>query len=181
MTKSRQKDRAYLTTTGMGAVADPAGRRLIRLPRLHQAAASEPRQLHPSYGCIALRCAEWKHEWGGYKGDKGRVPFKRLPFHCCAITFTPFEDPVATDDGTVRPLGHQADRDSHQQAVTGPAADSNTVQSSIPTHTRTQCCTHSRGADTHTAHKHSHRRTALITGSVCACVCVRVCVSLAGV
>jgi len=40
--------------------------------------------------------AEWKQEWGGYK-QKQQVPFKRLPFHCCAITFTPFEDPVCTE------------------------------------------------------------------------------------
>jgi peptidyl-prolyl cis-trans isomerase-like protein 2 len=44
--------------------------------------------------------AEWKNEWGGYK-DRSRAPFKRLPFHCCAIAFTPFEDPVCTEEGTV--------------------------------------------------------------------------------
>lgn len=37
---------------------------------------------------------------GGYK-EKRRAPFQRLPFNCCAITFTPFEDPVCTEDGTV--------------------------------------------------------------------------------
>jgi len=30
-----------------------------------------------------------------------RAPFARLPFNCCAINFTPFEDPVCTDDGVV--------------------------------------------------------------------------------
>ena len=29
------------------------------------------------------------------------APFARLPFNCCAINFTPFEDPVCTDDGIV--------------------------------------------------------------------------------
>eukprot|EP00878_Enallax_costatus_P005031 GHUV01005291.1.p1 GENE.GHUV01005291.1~~GHUV01005291.1.p1 ORF type:complete len:453 (+),score=156.64 GHUV01005291.1:285-1643(+) len=43
---------------------------------------------------------EHREEWGGYK-DKKRAPFQRLPFNCCAITFTPFEDPVCTEDGTV--------------------------------------------------------------------------------
>jgi hypothetical protein len=38
---------------------------------------------------------------GGHKGNRAAAPFKRLPFHCCAITFVPFEDPVCTDDGTV--------------------------------------------------------------------------------
>ncbi|KAL6755661.1 hypothetical protein V8C86DRAFT_2672816 [Haematococcus lacustris] len=47
-----------------------------------------------------LTTNEWKYEWGGYK-DKSRAPFKRLPFNCCAIAFTPFEDPVCTAEGTV--------------------------------------------------------------------------------
>lgn len=38
---------------------------------------------------------------GGFKGGKAGAPFKRLPFHCCAINFTPFEDPACTNDGTV--------------------------------------------------------------------------------
>lgn len=37
---------------------------------------------------------EWQNEWGGHK-EKGRTPVKRLPFFCCAISFTPFEDPVS--------------------------------------------------------------------------------------
>lgn len=49
---------------------------------------------------LYLTTTEWKHEWGGFK-DKTRLPFKRLPFHCCAIAFTPFEEPVCTDEGTV--------------------------------------------------------------------------------
>lgn len=47
-----------------------------------------------------LTTTEWREEWGGYK-KKGSVPFKRLPFQCCAIAFTPFEDPVGTEDGTI--------------------------------------------------------------------------------
>eukprot|EP00879_Flechtneria_rotunda_P018101 GHRR01018979.1.p1 GENE.GHRR01018979.1~~GHRR01018979.1.p1 ORF type:complete len:477 (+),score=141.25 GHRR01018979.1:219-1649(+) len=47
-----------------------------------------------------LTAKEHKEEFGGYK-DRKKAPFQRLPFHCCAITFTPFEDPVCTDDGTV--------------------------------------------------------------------------------
>lgn len=52
---------------------------------------------------LYLTTKEYREEWGGYK-DKKRAPFARLPFHCCAITFTPFEDPVCTDDGTVYDL-----------------------------------------------------------------------------
>ncbi|KAL4369190.1 hypothetical protein GQ457_05G007780 [Hibiscus cannabinus] len=34
------------------------------------------------------------------KSKEGRTPFKRLPFYCCALTFTPFELPVCTKDGS---------------------------------------------------------------------------------
>uniref|UniRef100_A0A2P2KED0 Cyclophilin-10 n=1 Tax=Rhizophora mucronata TaxID=61149 RepID=A0A2P2KED0_RHIMU len=44
---------------------------------------------------------EWATEWGGAKSKDLRTPFKRLPFYCCALTFTPFDDPVCTADGTV--------------------------------------------------------------------------------
>ncbi len=40
-----------------------------------------------------LTTTEWAQEWGGYK-DKSQRPFRQLPFYCCAIAFTPFEDPV---------------------------------------------------------------------------------------
>ena len=40
-----------------------------------------------------LTTTEWKEEWGGFKA-KGKTPFKRLPFNCCAISFQPFEDAV---------------------------------------------------------------------------------------
>ena len=41
-----------------------------------------------------ITAAEWQTEWGGHK-DKSKRPFRSLPFHCCAITFTPFQDPVS--------------------------------------------------------------------------------------
>ena len=40
-----------------------------------------------------ITATEWKTEWGGNK-DRSKAPFRRLPFHCCAISFTPFEDPA---------------------------------------------------------------------------------------
>eukprot|EP00246_Nothoceros_aenigmaticus_P009113 TRINITY_DN24435_c0_g1_i1.p1 TRINITY_DN24435_c0_g1~~TRINITY_DN24435_c0_g1_i1.p1 ORF type:complete len:596 (+),score=117.61 TRINITY_DN24435_c0_g1_i1:149-1936(+) len=42
---------------------------------------------------------EWATEWGGAKNRDVRVPFKQLPFYCCSLTFTPFEDPVCTEEG----------------------------------------------------------------------------------
>ncbi|XP_050205845.1 peptidyl-prolyl cis-trans isomerase CYP65 [Mercurialis annua] len=44
---------------------------------------------------------EWATEWGGAKSKELLTPFKRLPFYCCALTFTPFEFPVCTADGSV--------------------------------------------------------------------------------
>ncbi|KAK2372525.1 peptidyl-prolyl cis-trans isomerase CYP65 [Trifolium repens] len=44
---------------------------------------------------------EWATEWGGFKSKENRTVFKRLPFYCCALTFTPFEFPVCTPDGSV--------------------------------------------------------------------------------
>ncbi|KAG1366922.1 peptidyl-prolyl cis-trans isomerase CYP65 [Cocos nucifera] len=44
---------------------------------------------------------EWATEWGGAKSKETSTPFKRLPFYCCSLTFTPFEDPVCTADGSV--------------------------------------------------------------------------------
>ncbi|KAJ9177372.1 hypothetical protein P3X46_012598 [Hevea brasiliensis] len=43
---------------------------------------------------------EWATEWGGAK-TKEVTRFKRLPFYCCALTFTPYEYPVCTADGSV--------------------------------------------------------------------------------
>eukprot|EP00887_Chlorella_sp_A99_P008218 scaffold12.g8218.t1 len=48
-----------------------------------------------------LTATEWREEHGGYKGEKRGRTRGRLPFHCCAISFLPFEDPVCTADGTV--------------------------------------------------------------------------------
>lgn len=50
---------------------------------------------------------EWKEEWGGAKvGGAAGLPFSQLPFYCCALTFTPFEDPVCTSDGSVFEIVH---------------------------------------------------------------------------
>lgn len=51
---------------------------------------------------LYVTATEWRVEGGGYKGSaRHDAPFRRLPFHCCGINFTPFEDPVCTEDGTV--------------------------------------------------------------------------------
>ncbi|KNA14287.1 hypothetical protein SOVF_108650 [Spinacia oleracea] len=48
-----------------------------------------------------ITTTEWATEWGGAKFRDLRTPFKRLPFYCCALTFTPFEIPTCTQDGCV--------------------------------------------------------------------------------
>ncbi|XP_038684064.1 peptidyl-prolyl cis-trans isomerase CYP65-like isoform X2 [Tripterygium wilfordii] len=48
-----------------------------------------------------LTKTEWATEWGGAKSKETGTPFKRLPFYCCSLTFTPFEDPVCTAEGSV--------------------------------------------------------------------------------
>ena len=42
-----------------------------------------------------MTATEWKYEGGGFKdsGTEG-LPFRRLPFNSCAISFLPFEDPA---------------------------------------------------------------------------------------
>ncbi|MCL7038441.1 hypothetical protein MKW94_001078 [Papaver nudicaule] len=53
-----------------------------------------------------LTATEWATEWGGAKSKELGTPFKRLPFYCCALTFTPFEFAVCTIDGSVFNLMH---------------------------------------------------------------------------
>mmetsp|Transcript_29854 Transcript_29854/g.97215 ORF Transcript_29854/g.97215 Transcript_29854/m.97215 type:complete len:599 (-) Transcript_29854:471-2267(-) len=47
-----------------------------------------------------IKASEWAEEWGGFK-EKLLAKQQRLPFFCCALTFTPFTDPVVTMDGYV--------------------------------------------------------------------------------
>lgn len=53
-----------------------------------------------------ITSTEWATEWGGAKSKELRTPFKRLPFNCCALTFTPFDDPVCTPEGHVFDVMH---------------------------------------------------------------------------
>ena len=51
-----------------------------------------------------ITATEWRQEGGGHAGrlqGAARGDFRRLPFSACAISFQPFEDPVATADGAV--------------------------------------------------------------------------------
>lgn len=54
---------------------------------------------------LYLTASEWKQDWGGKK-DARHLPYKTLPFDCCAISFRPFENPMCTADGIVFDLVH---------------------------------------------------------------------------
>lgn len=48
---------------------------------------------------------EWTEQFGGKKEGETKGPgFKPLPFDCCAISLTAFEDPYCTEDGNVYDL-----------------------------------------------------------------------------
>jgi peptidyl-prolyl cis-trans isomerase-like protein 2 len=49
---------------------------------------------------LYLTNKEWKHEWGGRK-EAALQQLSRLPFSCCALSLTPFTDPVMSPDGTI--------------------------------------------------------------------------------
>lgn len=57
------------------------------------------RPVHLPQDRAYLTATEWKQEWGGHKASAAGVPFKSLPFHCCAISFQPFEDAVSMGRG----------------------------------------------------------------------------------
>jgi len=43
--------------------------------------------------------SEWQYEGGGYRNKGGaaaKLPFRRLPFQCCALSLAPFQDPMMT-------------------------------------------------------------------------------------
>lgn len=46
-----------------------------------------------------ITSTEWANEFGGKKQKRNNGEFKRLPFDCCALTFHPFEHPVASPSG----------------------------------------------------------------------------------
>ena len=53
-----------------------------------------------------VTATEWKVDGGGWKDKTAGLPFRRLPFNCCAISFVPFDDPVCAADGTVMDIMH---------------------------------------------------------------------------
>ena len=48
---------------------------------------------------LYLTPTEWQADWGGKKHAL-HLPWKTLPYNCCAISFRPFEVPMCTKDGS---------------------------------------------------------------------------------
>lgn len=89
-----------------------------------------------------LTAKEWKEEWGGHKAAIEGTPFKRLPFHCCAIAFTPFEDAVCTEDGTVFDILNIVPyiQKFHRHPVTGALSLSCATAAQFPNCALAWCC-----------------------------------------
>lgn len=49
---------------------------------------------------LYVSASEWKSEWGGFKDKSGRGggPI-RVPFNCCALSLSPFQDACCTAEG----------------------------------------------------------------------------------
>uniref|UniRef100_A0A7R9YCF3 RING-type E3 ubiquitin transferase n=1 Tax=Pinguiococcus pyrenoidosus TaxID=172671 RepID=A0A7R9YCF3_9STRA len=51
---------------------------------------------------LFLTTTEWRRDHGGRAVERSRGPkYEALPFDCCALTLTPYEDPVCTPDGVL--------------------------------------------------------------------------------
>ncbi|CAH8838953.1 unnamed protein product [Trichobilharzia szidati] len=50
---------------------------------------------------LYITCTEWRTLYGGKRAVESGRQFKRLPFHCCSITFQPFLNPYCTKEGII--------------------------------------------------------------------------------
>ncbi|VDQ02276.1 unnamed protein product [Trichobilharzia regenti] len=50
---------------------------------------------------LYITCTEWSTLYGGKRAVESGRQFKRLPFHCCSITFQPFRNPYCTKEGII--------------------------------------------------------------------------------
>ena len=48
---------------------------------------------------------ELKEEWDGKK-DRKRLPFSKLPFYCCSLSLSPFQNPMCSNEGHVFEMLH---------------------------------------------------------------------------
>ncbi|KAH8859151.1 RING-type E3 ubiquitin-protein ligase PPIL2 [Schistosoma japonicum] len=50
---------------------------------------------------LYITCTEWSTLYGGKRATDSGRQFKRLPFHCCSISFQPFLNPYCTKEGII--------------------------------------------------------------------------------
>ncbi|CAH8604980.1 unnamed protein product [Dicrocoelium dendriticum] len=50
---------------------------------------------------LYVTCTEWSTLYGGKRAAEDKRRFRRLPFHCCSITFQPFKNPYCTKEGII--------------------------------------------------------------------------------
>ncbi|CAH8501428.1 unnamed protein product [Schistosoma margrebowiei] len=50
---------------------------------------------------LYITCTEWSTLYGGKRATESGRQFKRLPFHCCSISFQPFLNPYCTKEGII--------------------------------------------------------------------------------
>eukprot|EP00918_Siedleckia_nematoides_P019685 GHVU01041965.1.p1 GENE.GHVU01041965.1~~GHVU01041965.1.p1 ORF type:complete len:472 (-),score=62.93 GHVU01041965.1:2336-3751(-) len=50
---------------------------------------------------LYIRPSEYAEDWGGHKKRKFNVPFKALPFFCCGLSLSPFDEPLCTKEGII--------------------------------------------------------------------------------
>eukprot|EP01113_Clastostelium_recurvatum_P004045 TRINITY_DN11794_c0_g1_i1.p1 TRINITY_DN11794_c0_g1~~TRINITY_DN11794_c0_g1_i1.p1 ORF type:complete len:563 (+),score=185.37 TRINITY_DN11794_c0_g1_i1:30-1691(+) len=54
-----------------------------------------------SHNHMYITNKEYAQGFGGKVAGERKNPFQKLPYDCCALSLTPFEDPVCTEDGIV--------------------------------------------------------------------------------
>jgi peptidyl-prolyl cis-trans isomerase-like 2 len=50
---------------------------------------------------LYIVASEYASDWGGYKTQNNKLPFRCLPFDCCFLSLLPFKNPLGTVDGLV--------------------------------------------------------------------------------
>ena len=105
-TAGEEEERSLLPAAAAAAASrasSPAACRALRRRRGGFACIASIMAKKHSQAKEYITNTEWKNEWGGHK-KAANLPFRRLPFHCCSLAFTPFdaENAVCTEDGAVR-------------------------------------------------------------------------------
>jgi hypothetical protein len=79
-----------------------------RLPQARKRPSAMGKKQHSKDKMYVLQ-SEWQYEgmsggrgYAGGKGNAHKLPFRCLPFHCCALSLSPFQDPMMTPKVQIR-------------------------------------------------------------------------------